>query len=98
MIQHRLVLFLGLILAPAACSHPQHATRGGGGGGGGTDSATGPIPEAVRKTVGALLGADARIKDEHEDGKLIYEAKARTQLELELSDAGAVQKTEVALP
>ena len=80
----------------AACGHPQKSSGGGGGGGGG--GGDGPVPEAVRKTVEAALGANTRIKAEHEHGTTIYEAKTQSKLELEVSESGQIQKTEVALP
>jgi hypothetical protein len=83
------------LVVVAACGHPQ---RGGGGGAGGAGGADGPVPEAVRKTVEASLGANARIKAEHEHGVTIYEAVSQAKLELEVTEAGVIQKTEVAIP
>jgi hypothetical protein len=85
-----------VLLAPlVACSH-QHPAGGGGGGGTGGDTA--PVPASVRKVVDDTLGPDAKIGVEHEHGATIYEAATKTKLELELSETGAIQKTEVAIP
>src|SRR5688572_5536686 len=84
-------------LVVTACAHPAQRT-GGGGGGGQASVSEGPIPASVRKIVDATLGANARIRSEREGGSMIYEAAVDTKLELELSDAGALQRTEVALP
>ena len=79
-----------------ACAHTERT--GGGGGGGQASVSSGPIPAAVRKTVDSTLGPSARITSERESGVTIYEAAVETKLELELSDTGAVQRAEVALP
>ena len=79
-----------------ACAHSERTGGGGGGGHGGVSS--GPVPAGVRKTVDATLGPTARITSEREGGVTIYEAAIDTKLELELSDTGALQRTEVALP
>jgi hypothetical protein len=86
---------LVVALAFTGCAHS--AQRGGGGGGHASVS-SGPVPASVRKTVDATLGANARITSEREGGVTIYEAAIETKLEVELSDAGALQRTEVALP
>jgi hypothetical protein len=79
-----------------ACTHV--ATRGGGGGGGHAGISSGPVPASVRKAVDATLGPNARITSEREGGAMLYEAAIDTKLELELSDSGVLQRTEVALP
>jgi len=85
-----LVLLLG-------CSHAQHA-GGGGGGGGDRGGGTGPVPAEVRKTVDATLGAGANVTSERENGVVTYEAARDTKLELELTDKGQLQRTEIAVP
>lgn len=85
-----------VVLATAACGHAQHGAGGGGGGQSGGNSA--PVPAQVRKTVDATLGPTAQVTSEREGGATIYEAAAQTKLELELSDSGVLQRTEVALP
>jgi hypothetical protein len=84
------------VLFLVACAHAP--TTGGGGGGGQSAHSSGPVPAEVRKTVEALLGPNARIASEREDGATVYEAASQTKVELELSAAGAVQQTEVAIP
>jgi hypothetical protein len=79
-----------------ACAHD--ARTGGGGGGGQASVSSGPVPAGVRKTVDEALGPTARITSEREAGVTIYEAAIETKLELELSDTGALQRTEVTLP
>ena len=79
-----------------ACAHT--APAGGGGGGGQSSVSSGPVPASVRKTIEAALGPSARITSEREGGVTIYEAAVDTKLELELSDLGALQRAEVALP
>jgi len=84
-----------VFLLAASCAH---GGSGGGGGGGQAGGGTGPVPAEVRKIVDATLGPNARITSERENGHTIYEAAIQTKLELELSDTGKLQKTEVALP
>ncbi|HSD89012.1 MAG TPA: hypothetical protein VLB44_15900 [Kofleriaceae bacterium] len=86
-----------LLVALFGCSHAQHAS-GGGGGGGEHGGGTGPVPPEVRKTVEATLGPTAQVTSEHENGVEIYEAARDTKLEVELSAAGQLQRTEVAVP
>jgi hypothetical protein len=88
------IVLVGLVFT--ACAHS--ANPGGGGGGGQAGRSSGPVPAAVRNTVEGMLGPSARITSEREGGVTIYEAAVKTKLELELSDAGVVQRTEVALP
>jgi len=85
-----------VVLATAACGHAQHGAGGGGGGQSGGNSA--PVPAQVRKTVDATLGPAAQVTSEEEGGVTIYEAATQTKLELELSAAGVLQRTEVAVP
>jgi hypothetical protein len=90
-------LFPSLIfLAIAACGHAR--PTGGGGGGGLHADSTGPVPPAVRQTIDTVLGPGARVTSEREGGATIYEAAIQTKLELEVSAAGVLQKTEIALP
>jgi hypothetical protein len=84
-----------VVLGITACAK---TPTGGGGGGGHVAVSSGPVPASVRKTVDSVLGPTARITSEREDGVTIYEAAKETKLELELSETGVVQRTEVALP
>jgi len=86
-----------LMLAITACTHSQSA-GGGGGGGGQTGGNSAPVPAQVRKTIDAILGPTASVTSEQEGGVTIYEAAVQTKLEIEISDAGQLQRTEVALP
>src|SRR6478609_10681057 len=92
----RIVPMLELLVCTglAACG----AQLSGGGGGGQSAVSSGPVPAGVRKIVEEALGSNARIRSEREAGITIYEAASQTKLELELSETGALQTTEVALP
>lgn len=87
-----------LLVVLLGCSHAQHAGGGGGGGGGDRGGGTGPVPAEVRKTVDATLGAGANVTSERENGVVTYEAARDTKLELELSDKGQLQRTEISVP
>lgn len=87
---------LFFVLVIAACAHSQNP--GGGGGGGQTGGNSAPVPPNVRKTIDATLGPTASVSSEREAGVTIYEAAIQTKLEVEISDAGQLQRAEVALP
>src|SRR5262245_1884731 len=80
------------VVVLCACMHHTRTTDGEGCGAGRC------VPAAVRKTIDATLGPNAHITSEVEQGASVYEASTQTKLELELSDAGNVLATEVALP
>jgi hypothetical protein len=86
------------ILAVAVLLGCGGAPRGGGGGGGDHGGGPGPVPPEVRKTIEGALGPDARVSSEREGGKLIYEGARKTKIEVEVSEQGQLQKTEVAIP
>jgi hypothetical protein len=87
-----------VLLAVIGCAHSQNRGGGGGGGGGLTGGNAAPVPADVRKTVDAVLGPTANVTSEQEGGVTIYEAAIQTKLEIEVSDTGQLQRTEVALP
>jgi hypothetical protein len=90
----KLGIFIAVMLL--GCSHAQHA--GGGGGGGEHGGGGGPVPPAVRKTIDDMIGADAKVSSEREDGKLTFEAAKRTKLEVEVDEQGQLLHTELAIP
>jgi hypothetical protein len=83
-------------LAFTACAHP--AQTGGGGGGGQRGVNSGPVPPGVRKIVDDVLGPNAQIVTESEDGATVYEAASQTKLELVVDSQGTLRETEIALP
>ena len=75
--------FLPVVVAIAACGQSGKTTA---------------VPEKVRKAAESIVGPSARIISEKEGGVTIYEAAVQTKLEVELSETGALSKTEIAIP
>ena|SRR5688572_13775746 len=77
------IRFLPVVVAIAACGQSGKTTA---------------VPAKVRKAAESIVGPSARIIAEKEGGVTIYEAAVQTKLEVELSNTGALHKTEIAIP